>query len=58
MLSLLQVTGYSSLLILNDRVFRLQSALGLIFFFLFFLIDDFALKNGTEDILLCGHGAG
>lgn len=56
--SLLQVTGYSSLLILNDRGFRLESALGLIFFPPFFLIDDFAKKNGTVDILLCGPGAG
>lgn len=55
---LLQVTGYSSLLILNDRGFRLESALGLIFFPLYFLIDDFARKNGTVDILLCGPGAG
>lgn len=55
--SLLQVTGYSSLLILNDRGFRLESALGLRFFSLF-LIDDFARKNGTVDILLCGPGAG
>uniref|UniRef100_A0A8C3XFI3 Sodium channel protein n=1 Tax=Cyanoderma ruficeps TaxID=181631 RepID=A0A8C3XFI3_9PASS len=34
-------------------------ALGLIFSPLFlFLIDDFARKNGTADILLCGPGAG
>ncbi|NXW73788.1 SCN5A protein, partial [Hirundo rustica] len=34
-------------------------ALGLIFFFFFpFLIDDFARKKGTVDILLCGPGAG
>lgn len=58
--SLLQVTGYSSLLTINDRGFRLESALGLIFSspLFFFSIDDFARKNGTVDILLCGHGAG
>uniref|UniRef100_A0A8C3R4R1 Sodium channel protein n=1 Tax=Cyanoderma ruficeps TaxID=181631 RepID=A0A8C3R4R1_9PASS len=43
----------------NTTEFRQESALGLIFSPLFlFLIDDFARKNGTADILLCGPGAG
>lgn len=51
-----QVTDYSSVLILKDRGFRLESSLVLIFFP--FFIENFAKKEGTSDILLCGAGAG
>ncbi|NXS28311.1 SCN5A protein, partial [Pomatostomus ruficeps] len=38
--------------------FANDSGFGFNFFPLLFLIDDFARKNGTVDILLCGPGAG